>query len=301
MFKKKKKLTALEMATKAEPYLVIVWRNFRRNIPATIALGVIIVFILAAIFAPYLAPYDPYEMHMEDVQYGIPAPPSEKYILGTDNLGRDVLSRVIYGGRISLTVAFMSTAITLLIGIPVGCVMGYYGGKTDFIVSRIIEFLNTVPTMFLLMIVNSMLPKSIFTVGVILGVFGWTGIARQLRGQIFAVKNEDFVQAAIALGYNEKRIMFRHILPHAIMPTIVSTSAAIGGFIVTESGLSYLGFGTQEPMASWGSMLTTAQKFMRTSPSMAIVTGVLMSICVICFNFIGDALRNAINPRSIQR
>lgn len=301
MLKKKEKLSALELSQKNESYSRIVWRNFRRNKPAVISLIVIILFVLIAIFAPYVAPYDPYEMHMEEIQFGIPAAPSARHPLGTDNLGRDVLSRIIYGGRVSLSIGFMATLITLIIGIPIGCAMGYYGGAVDFLTSRLIEFLSCIPTMFLLMIVNTMLPRSIFNVMVVLGIFGWMGIARLLRGQILALKNEEFVQAAIALGYSERRIMFKHILPHAIMPVIVSASSAIGGFIVSESGLSYLGFGTQEPMASWGSMLTTAQTFLRTSPTMAIVTGVLLSITVICFNFIGDGLRNAINPKSIQR
>lgn len=286
---------------KPESYAKLVWRNFCRNKLALTGLIVIVIFAILAIFAPVFAPYDPTELHLEDVKGGIPAAPSAKYLLGTDNLGRDILSRIIYGGRISLSVGFVAVAIMVAIGVPVGCVMGYYGGAVDFLVSRLIDFLNCVPTFFLILIVNTVLSRSIFNVMIALGIFGWMGIARLVRGQILSLKNEEFVQAAVALGYSEKRIMFKHILPHALMPVIISATMGIGGAIVSESGLSFLGLGLQEPNPSWGSMLTTAQAYLRTSPTMAIVTGVLISITVISLNFIGEGLRTALDPRSIRR
>ncbi len=297
----KRKENPLMASRKKESYGSLVFRNFCRNKLAVLGLIIVIFFIICAVFAPWIAPYDPSEMHLKDAPNGIPAAPSEKYLLGTDNLGRDLLSRIIYGGRISLSVGFIATGISLLIGIPIGCIMGYYGGTIDFVISRLIDFLNCIPTFFILLIVNTMLKRSIFNVMAALGVLGWMGIARMIRGQVLSLKNEDFVQAAVALGYSPARIMFRHILPHALMPVIVSAAMAIGGAIVAESGLSFLGLGVQEPTASWGSMLSTAQEYLRSAPSMAIVTGALISITVISFNFIGDGLRGALTPKEIKR
>lgn len=286
----------------SESYAKLVFRRFCKHKLALIGCGVLIVLAFIAIFAPLLAPYDPTELHLMDLRPGaVPAAPSAKYLLGTDNLGRDIVSRSMYGARISLSVGFVAVGISVLIGVPMGVLMGYYGGVIDFLGSRLIDFLCCIPTFFLILIANTFLPRSIFNVMLILGMFGWMGIARLVRGQVLSLRNQDFVQAAIALGYPERRIMFKHILPHALVPVIVSATMGVGGAITAESGLSYLGLGVQEPNPSWGAMLKTAQQFMQNAPTMAFTMGVLITLTVLSLNFIGDALRDALDPRAFER
>lgn len=310
MLKNRKKVTVNSDRTNedvyfrehSESYGKLVFRRFCKHKLALIGCAVLIVLILIAIFAPFLAPYDPEELHLMDLRPGaVPAAPSPKYPLGTDNLGRDILSRSMYGARVSLSVGFVAVGISVLIGVPLGVLMGYYGGVIDFLGSRLIDFLCCIPTFFLILIANTFLPPSIFNVMFILGIFGWMGIARLVRGQVLSLRNQDFVQAAIALGYPESRIMFKHILPHALVPVIVSATMGVGGAITSESGLSYLGLGVQEPNASWGAMLKTAQQFMQNAPTMAVTMGILITLTVLSLNFIGDALRDALDPRAFER
>ncbi len=275
-----------------------VLKRFCRHRLGLLGVFILTVITLLSIFAPYLAPYDPTELHPIDALGGKPAAPSEKYLLGTDNLGRDILSRVLYGGRISLSVGFGAMLISLAIGIPFGCMMGYFGGILDFAGSRLIDFMSCIPSFFLILIINSLLnSNSVFNVMGVLGLFGWMGISRQVRSQFLSLRDQEFVQAAITLGIPTRRVVFSHILPHAIVPVIVSATMGVGGFIISESGLSFLGLGVQEPNASWGSMLKTAQTYMRSAPWMAIVPGTLITLTVMSFNFVGDALRDALDPR----
>ena len=288
-------------AGRAESYLRQVLRRFCRHKLGLVGVILIATISLLSVLAPVLAPYDPTAIHPLDALGGKPAAPSAKYLLGTDNLGRDILSRVLYGGQISLSVGLGAMLISLVIGIPMGCLMGYYGGAIDFLGSRLIDFMCCIPTFFLILIVNSLLDsQSVFNVMLVLGLFGWMGISRQIRSQFLAMRDQEFVQAAISLGIPTWRVVFKHILPHAIVPVIVEATMGIGGFIVSESGLSFLGLGIQEPNASWGSMLKTAQTYMRTAPWMAIVPGVLITVTVMSFNFVGDALRDALDPRGIR-
>lgn len=289
-------------AEHSESYGKLVFRRFCKHKLALIGCGILIFLVLVAIFAPVISPYNPNKLNYRILRPGgVPAEPSAEHWLGTDDKGRDLLSRAIYGTRISLSVGFIAVGISVLIGVPLGVLMGYYGGVIDFLGSRLIDFLACIPTFFLILIANTFLPPSIFNVMIILGILGWMGIARLVRGQVLSLRNQDFVQAAIALGYPERRIMFKHILPHALVPVIVSATMGVGGAITSESGLSYLGLGVQEPNASWGSMLKTAQDYLQDAPIMAFTMGILITITVLSLNFIGDALRDALDPRAFDR
>lgn len=289
-------------SSRVESFWMLVWKRFRRHRLATSGAIVLGVFILLAIFAPIISPYSFSELHMEDLMNGQPATPTWKHIFGTDNFGRDYFTRCIFGGRISLSVGLVSTGIALLIGVPLGSLAGYFRGKTDAAIMRLIELLACIPTFFLILTVNAMVEKpSIFYVMLIIGVFGWMGVARQVRGQFFQLREQEFVQAAYALGYRDDKVILKHILPNALMPVIVISTMMVAGAIMTESALSYLGMGVQEPVPSWGAMLKSGQTYLRSSPHMAIIPGLLILIVALSLNFIGDGLRDALDPRIIQK
>lgn len=285
-------------ATRVESFWSLVWKRFRRHKLAMASSLVIIIMILVAVFAPVISPFPFDETHMDALVDGMPAAPNGTYWFGTDNFGRDYLTRCIYGGRISLSVGLVSTLIALLIGVPLGCIAGFYGGKVDMVIMRVTEFLSCIPTFFLILTVNAMVEKpSIYYVMVIIGVFGWMGITRQVRAQFLSLRQQEFVQAAFALGYRDRKVIFRHILPNALVPVIVSASMSVASAIMTESSLSYLGMGVQEPVPSWGAMLKVGQGYLRAAPHMAVIPGILILIVSLALNFIGDGLRDALDPR----
>ena len=260
----------LFFSEKVESYWFLVWKRFRRHKLAIFGTAVLIVFLIFAIFAPLLTPYPPDELHIEIIEYGNPISPNDQFIFGTDGLGRDYFTRCVYGGRISLLVGFAATGLSLLIGVPLGCLAGYYGGTVDMLISRFIEMLTCIPTFFLLLIVNAMLKPNVTNVIFVLGFFGWMGIARQVRAQFLSLRSQEFVESAIGLGLSDTAIIFRHLLPNSLMPVIVSATIAVAGNIMAESALSYLGMGIQEPIASWGSMLKIAQPYITSAPWMSI-------------------------------
>lgn len=276
----------------------LTWRRFCKHKLAVAGMIILGVLVLAVIFAPILTPYSFVETHPEDVVGGQPLPPCQKYILGTDNLGRDYLTRLLYGGRTSLLVGFLAVAVSLVIGIPLGCIAGYYGGTVDMIICRIIDFLNCIPMFFLLLVANMFFPSGIISVVVIIGVFGWCGIARQVRAQFLSLKKQEFVQSAIALGFKDKLVIFKHILPNALMPVVITATSSVAGAILYESSLSYLGLGVQEPIPTWGAMLSKAQIYIRSVPTMAIFPGLLITLVTLSLSFIGDGLRDALDPRT---
>ena len=287
-------------SSKAESFWGLVWKRFRKHKLAIFGSTVMLLMMIVTVFANIIAPYPPEEMHLEAIINGNPLPPSSTYFFGTDGLGRDYLSRCIYGGRASLMVGFGAMAISLAIGIPLGCIAGYYGGWFDMVICRLIDILNCVPTFFLLLIANAMLRPNLTNVMIVLGVFGWMGIARQIRAQFLSLRSQEFVQAAVSLGLKDRAITFRHLLPNALMPVVVSATMGVAGNIMAESGLSYLGLGVQEPAASWGSMLKLAQPFLRTAPWLGIFPGLLISIVALALNFMGDGLRDALDPRTTK-
>jgi len=290
-------------SAKITSFWMLVWKRFRRHKLAMFGMAVMMIMILSAVFADSFTPYSYDQVNMHYLIDGRPIPPLyDNHLFGTDNFGRCFLTRVLHGGRISMTVGLVAMSISLLIGIPLGCLAGYFGGWVDAVIMRLVEFMSAIPTMFLILIVNGMIDNpSIYPVMIIIGVFGWVGITRQVRGQFFSLRQQEFVQAAYSMGYKDSYVIFKHILPNALTPVIVLATMGIGGAIIFESTLSYLGMGVQEPIPSWGAMLRSGQAHLRTSPHMAVIPGTFIMIVVLAMNFIGDGLRDALDPRIAKK
>ena len=225
---------------------------------------------------------------------------STGHILGTDSLGRDVWTRVLYGGRISLSVGFVAVGIYIVIGVLIGSVAGYYGGIVDDILMRFTEVIMVFPTFFLLLTVIAVLGRSIFNIMVVIGVTGWTGIARLVRAEFLSLRERDFTEAARAMGANDSRIIFKHILPNAMAPIIVAATIGVGTAILAESGLSFLGFGPPPPAPSWGNVLNDGRSYLRMAPWITTYPGMFIFITILGYNFMGDGLRDALDPRLKQ-
>jgi peptide/nickel transport system permease protein len=286
---------------KVESWGRLVWHRFYSNRLAIVGMVILAGVMILSVFSPWLASYDPGYIDLSATLNGKPAPPSFAHPFGTDSLGRDYLSRIMSGGQVSLAVGFISVFISIAIGVPLGAIMGYFGGKLDFIFSRLIELLQSVPYLLLILVVNVLLPPSMINIILVMGFFGWMDIARQVRAQVLSLRNQDFVLAAVSLGLRKKRVIFRHILPNALMPVIVQASLAIGGNILTESALSYLGFGVQEPLASWGNMLKSASLSFTALvqyPWLTIFPGIFITLTVLALNFVGEGLRDALDART---
>lgn len=293
----------------------IFWRRFRKNKLAVISLFMLVFLYMVAIFAPFIAPYDP-DGTADDVMMADMAPSFHSYqsdatgemktyapnYFGRDELGRDVFSRCVYAGRISLTVGFVSVAIFITIGTVWGCIAGYYGGIVDNIMMRIVDAIMSIPTMPLLITVMALFKPSIYNVMIVLGLTGWTGIARFVRAEFLSLMKRDYVEAARCIGARDRRIIFSHVLPNAVAPIIVAATMGMASAILSESGLSFFGLGVQPPTASWGNMLMNAQELstMVEAPWKAFYPGMLIFITVLSFNFVGDALRDALDPRLKQ-
>lgn len=269
-------------------------RVFFRHKLGVAGLVMLIVFAGAAAFAPVVAPRDPYEM---DLMSPFLPPGSPGYILGTDNYGRDILSRLIHGSRISLLIGIVVVSIATVIGSILGLVAGYYGGFVDNLVMRLVEVFYSFPFLILVIGVMAILGPSIFNVMLVLGVVSWPLYARLVRAQVMALKSEDFIKAASALGCSDARIMFRHILPNVLTPVIVSATLGIPGAILSSASLGFLGFGVQPPTPEWGAMVSEAKDFILLNSNMIIWPGLCIFLVVLSFNFVGDALRDALDPR----
>jgi len=269
-----------------------VWQRFYCNRLAVVGLVILILMLLGAIGAPLVAPYEPNE-----ISYDFLALPSEEHPLGTDDVGRDVLSRLLYASRISLTVGICVSIITVLIGTLVGSMAGYYGGRTDAWISGGINVLLSIPMIPLAMVLGAFLKTNLLFVVLILGFLSWTGVARIIRAEFLSLKEREFIMAARLMGTSDFRIIVRHILPNTTAQIVVAATLQVATAILAESALSYLGYGIQPPTASWGNMLQNAQRFFRTHPMLAIYPGMLISLTVISINFVGDGLRDALDPR----
>jgi peptide/nickel transport system permease protein len=281
---------------KEETYLAMVWRRFKRHKLALISLYVLMALYIMAALAPLLCTQSYTAVAPADRLQ----PPSAEHWFGTDDIGRDVFSRVIYGSRISLAVGLVAAGFSVLIGTLVGAVAGYFGGKVDDLLMRITEVFMAFPTFFLLVTVAAVLPRSIFNIMVVIGLTSWPGLARMVRAEFLSLREQDFSQAARAVGAGHWRIILRHILPNAMAPIIVSATLRIGGAILSESGLSFLGLGVQEPYPSWGNILNRGRTFYLHAPWMMLMPGLFIFITVLAFNFIGDGLRDALDPRLKQ-
>jgi peptide/nickel transport system permease protein len=294
---------------KEESFVTIVWHRFRRHKLAVISSVVLIVIILACALAPVIAPYDPTQS-LKDASGSIlkNAPPSLQNIMGTDAIGRDVFSRLLYAGRISLMVAFVVTLCAETFGAIVGAISGYFGGYLDDLIQRIIEFMLTLPLLPLLLAFSALLRgiqipflppewSSAVIIAGILIVFGWMGPARLMRGMVLSLRNQDFTEAARAMGMGNFGIILRHMIPNALAPIIVSATLDLGGVIILESALSFLGFGIQPPVPTWGNMLAEYQSDMWTQPAKVFYPGLAIFVVNLAFNYMGDALRDALDPR----
>lgn len=280
---------------KEETMLRAITRRFFRNKAAVGGLTVLVLLYLVAIFAPLLAPYP---LDFLDVTMRKLPPFSPDHLLGTDHLGRDVFARIIWGSRISLSVGFISMFFSVSIGTIWGAVAGYYGGTwVDIAMMRVAEAIDLIPVYFLLITVSSIFRPSIFKLMLIIGITSWPSVAHLVRGQFLSLRERDYTQASRALGATDRRLIFRHILPNAAAPIIVASTLRIAGGIMAESGLSFLGLGTQPPEISWGQMVSMGRSYLRDTPWTAMYPGLAILITVLCFNFVGDGLRDALDPK----
>jgi peptide/nickel transport system permease protein len=269
------------------------WQQFTRFTPGVVGLIFVIALVLVAIFAPVVAPHDPTEVHTR--LRG--APPSAEFPLGNDSIGRDMLSRLIYGSRVALIVGFGAIIIALTVGVSIGAAAGYFGGRLDQVLSRVIDTLMAFPTLALLITLNAVLGGSLLTVVLIIGMTAWAAYARLARAEVLSLREREFVTAARGIGAPSSQIIVRHVLPNMVGPLIVLASLDIGGIIILESALSFLGLGVKPPTPSWGGMLADGRAYIRTYPHIAIVPGLAITISVLAFNLVGDGLRDALDPR----
>jgi peptide/nickel transport system permease protein len=265
-----------------------------------IGLVIIVIFFFVAISAPAIAPYDPtvQERFASDVPTEERLKPTRRHILGLDDLGRDVLSRIIYGARVSMQVGVLVVLISASIGVIIGAFSGYYGGWIDRLFSGFLfNVFLSFPSILLAIAMVAFLGPSIHNLILALSVIGWVGYARLMRGQVLKVREYDFVTAARALGAGDVRILFRHILPNAIQPLIVQASLGMAGAVLSEASLSFLGLGVQPPTPSWGAMLNDARSYLRIAPHLLVFPGLAVMLTVLAFNFVGDGLREWLDPR----
>ena len=269
------------------------WRRLVRRRGAMLGLVIVIFFVVLAIFAPYIAPYNPVATSWSAVR----VEPSAEYWFGTDEIGRDVLSRVVWGARASLLAGLVSVCISMALGVPIGLLAAYVGGWTDGLISRFTDSMLAVPFLILAIALAAFLGPSLTNAMIAIGVSATPIFIRLTRAQVLAVKVEDFVEAARAVGNPHWRIALRHILPNVLPPLIVQSTLAIAAAVIAEASLSFLGLGQQPPAPSWGSMLNTAKNFVDQAPWMAIWPGVSIFLLVLSFNLLGDGLRDALDPK----
>jgi len=271
---------------------VLLGRLLRGHL-AKVGLLVIATLVVAAVLAPALAPYDPTEQRLERMLQ----PPGGQHLLGTDDLGRDILSRVLYGARVSLLVGVLAVGISLLAGVSLGLVAGYRGGWVDDVTMRVMDGLLAFPALVLALAITAALGPSLRNAMIALGIVGIPGFARLVRGQVLSLRAQEYVEAARAAGLADGRIVVRHILPGTLAPIIVHASLRVAFAVLAEAGLSFLGLGTQPPTPSWGSMLNTGREYLEMAPWLSVAPGAAIFVTTLSFNFLGDGLRDALDPR----
>jgi peptide/nickel transport system permease protein len=269
------------------------WVRLKRNRMAMIGLGLVLGLFMVSIFAPWLAPYDPNSINLKEVLM----PPSPAHYLGTDTLGRDVLSRIIFGSRVSLKVGFVAVGLATLIGLFVGALAGYYGGWVDSALMRLVDLMLCFPAFFLILAVIAVLEPSIWNIMVVIGLTGWMGVARLVRAEFLSLREREFVTAARALGASDTRLIMRHMLPNALAPVMVSATLGVAGAILTESALSFLGLGVQPPTPSWGNILTAGKDNIEIAWWLSVFPGLAILVTVMSYNLLGEGIREAIDPR----
>jgi len=264
-----------------------------------IGAAIIMVIAISAIFAPVIADHSPLEMDLS--RQTILQKPSLEHFFGTDNLGRDVFSRMLYGARVSLSVGFIAVIISLIIGVLLGGLSGYFGGWVDAIIMRVVEVMYSFPTFFLIMMVVTFLGPSIVNVMVVIGLTSWAGLCRLVRAEFLTLTERDFVHSARVEGVSNLRVMYRHILPNAMAPVYVSVTLSVGSAILIESALSFLGLGVQMPEASWGNILTIGKNYIDYAWWLTLFPGLAILITVLSFNMIGDGLREVLDPKAERK
>ncbi len=272
-------------------------KKFMRNKKAMFGLGIVLFLVCAVIFIPMFIELDPYTT---DRLAGFNKPPSKEHIFGTDDVGRDLFARVVYGGRVSLFVGLAATAISVAIGIPLGLIAGYFRGIPEAIIMRAADAFMSFPSMVLILVLVAVFGPSIFTVTVVMGVLGWTSIAKLIYGNVLSIREREYIQAAKAVGMKTIPILFGEVLPNAIPPVWANISFRVAGSILTESSLSFLGMGVQTPQASWGNIIFAAQNLLvlTARPWVWIPPGICIILVVVGFNFIGEGVRAALDPKT---
>jgi peptide/nickel transport system permease protein len=269
------------------------WARLKRNRMAMTGLGLVLGLFVVSIFAPWLAPYDPNHIDLKQVLMA----PSQAHLLGTDTLGRDVFSRIIYGSRVSLKVGFVAVGLATLIGLLVGALAGYYGGWVDSALMRLVDLMLCFPAFFLILAVIAVLEPSIWNIMAVIGLTSWMGVARLVRAEFLSLREREFVTAARALGAGDLRLILRHMLPNALAPVMVSATLGVAGAILTESALSFLGLGVQPPTPSWGNILTAGKDNIEIAWWLSVFPGLAILVTVMSYNLLGEGIREAIDPR----
>ena len=278
---------------RASSYWAVSWNIFKKNKLGMFCLVVVFLLALVAIFAPLLAPYDPDAQELTNMLQ----PPSAAHLFGTDEYGRDILSRVIYGCRVSLSVGVVSQAIALVIGFLAGVCAGYFGGKLDAVISFVIQVFSSFPFLLFAIVVMYALGQGLVNLYVVLGLLGWASTARLIRGDVMRLKGSEYIQSCILSGGKSWRIIMRHLLPNCVSTLIVTTTLGIPSAIMSEASLSFLGLGVMPPMSSWGQMIDAAQPYIQSSTYYSVIPGIAIIVTVMAFNLLGDALRDALDPK----
>ncbi len=273
------------------------WYRLKQNRLAIIGLVILLVMVTIALLTPWIAPYS-YEA--QDLNLGA-APPSIRHWLGTDTFGRDLLTRIMYGSRVSLAVGFLATAVSLIIGVAWGTISGYSGGRTDSIMMRIVDILYALPFIIFVILLMVVFGRNLFLLFMAIGAVEWLTMARIIRGQVLSIREKEYIDSAIMTGVSKWRIITRHVIPNTIGPIIVYTTLTIPDVILLESFLSFLGLGIQPPMCSWGLLINYGVETMEEFPWLLIFPGIALSVTLFSLNFLGDGLRDALDPKSTRR
>ena len=272
------------------------WRRFRKNKRANFALIFLLFEVIVCFVVPVFANLDPFT---SDTSVPFQSAPSALHWLGTDKVGRDLLARLLYGGRVSLTVGISAAVISVLIGVPLGLIAGYFRGIPEMIVMRLADIFMAFPSMILILVLVAVVGPSLITLILVIGIMGWTGVAKLIYGNVLSIRQKEYIEASKCIGHGTLSILFKEILPNAMGPVWVTLSFRVGGAILQESGLSFLGVGVQTPEASWGNLINAAQELsiLMLKPWFWVPAGILIILTVLCFNFLGEGVRDALDPK----
>jgi peptide/nickel transport system permease protein len=285
---------AIRQPTETQSIWAQAWRRFRRHKAGMVGLVILLIEIVIAILAPVLIPRG---LAIDPSPLNILEPPSAEHWLGTDEVGRDIFARLIYASRISLAIGFLAVAVAIVVGTSLGALAGYFGGWVDTVLMRLTDAILSIPALFFLIVLSVTLGPSVRTMIIVIGLLSWMELARIIRASVLSLKRREFVEAAHTIGARSPQIIARHILPNTLAPIVVAATLGVGNALLTEASVSYLGLGVQPPEPSWGNMLYNAQSYFFNAPWITLYPGFMILITVLCINFIGDGLRDALDPR----